>query len=147
MNDDMNQVFPGLYIGNQTASASYGAHFDMVVNCTPTVPFAPRQGGLTVRIAIDDDPRRNPEMLQVACHSGILEKMHEILSQPNKTVLVHCHAGMQRSCAIVAFYVMKFYGLDVPEAMAFIQRSRKIAFYRGATFLPALDEFYRRLLQ
>ena len=41
----MNEIFPNLYIGNQEASATYGSQFDVVVNCTPDVPFARRRIG------------------------------------------------------------------------------------------------------
>ena len=145
-NRDMNEVFPGLYIGNQRASAEFGSYFDMVVNCTPSVPFAKRPllsaPGVRVRVAIDDHPNFNPQMLDVARHSGILEQMHDMLSR-NQKVLVHCHAGMQRSCAMVAFYLMKYYKLSLSDTMNYIKQYRPIAFFGGATFMPAMQEFER----
>lgn len=141
---DMNEIFANLYIGNQRASESYGSLFDMVVNCTPDVPFAipPGNPGVRVRVNIDDHPSRNSYMLHIARKSGVLEKMHEMLER-GKTVLVHCHAGMQRSCAIVAFYLVKYYNLTLKDAMALIQEQRPVAFYGHATFLPALQEYER----
>lgn len=140
----MNQIIPLLYIGNYQDAANAGASFDLVVNCTPSLPFARPYGGC-LRIAIDDHPQRNPEMLNVALNSGVLEKMHEVLNS-NKSVLVHCHAGMQRSCAIVAFYLMKYYHLSLADAMRYIQQNRPVAFYGGATFLPALSAFEKMSL-
>jgi len=141
---DMNEIFPGLYIGNAQASSMFGQQFDLVVNCTPQLPFAPRldpsEPGTCIRVAIDDHPSRNYEMLQIANHGGVLEAIHDALP---KKVLVHCAAGMQRSCTIVAFYMMKYYKFSLNDAMAFIRQQRPVAFYGGATFSPALSAFER----
>jgi protein-tyrosine phosphatase len=139
----MNEIIPLLYIGNCDDAAQQGGQFYLVVNCTPSLPFAARTGGECVRVAIDDHPLRNPEMYQVATESPVLEKMHSALTS-YKPVLVHCHAGMQRSCAIVAFYLMKYYGLNLSDAMKLIQQNRRVAFYGGATFLPALAAFEKK---
>jgi len=146
--DDMNEIFPNVFVGNHRAADAFGSQFDMVVNCTPNLPFADRKvsdPGICVRISIDDHPSRNAEMFMVAANAGVLEKMHEIrTANPKHKILVHCMAGMQRSCAIVAFYIMKYFGLSLPDAMRCIQQNRPIAFQPQATFLPALQEFERR---
>lgn len=143
---DMNEIFPGLYIGNAQASSMFGQQFDLVVNCTPQLPFAPRldpsEPGTCIRVAIDDHPSRNYEMLHIANHGGVLESIHNTLNAKNK-VLVHCAAGMQRSCAIVAFYMIKYHKFSLNDAMSFIRQQRPVAFHGGATFLPALSAFER----
>jgi protein-tyrosine phosphatase len=140
----MNEIFPGLYIGNAQASSMFGSQFDTVVNCTSQIPFAPRidATGTCLRVSIDDHPSRNPDMLHVAKHGGVLEAMHDAL-MTEKKVLVHCAAGMQRSCAIVAFYLIKYFHFSLNDAMTFIRQQRPVAFYGGATFLPALSVFER----
>ena len=145
---DMNEIFPGLYIGNAQASSMFGQQFDLVVNCTKQLPFAarldPNEPGTCIRVPIDDHPSRNYEMLQVAHHGGVLEAIHETLNAPKESkVLVHCAAGMQRSCTIVAFYLIKYYHFSLNDAMAFLRQQRPVAFYGGATFLPALSAFER----
>lgn len=92
-NKPMNEIFPNLYIGNQEASATYGSQFDMVVNCTPDVPFAQHPDAVTVRIAINDHPSQNPLMLEAMRKGGVLERMRDVLQRGRK-VLVHCRAGM-----------------------------------------------------
>ena len=145
---DMNEIFPRLYIGNAQASSMFGQQFDLVVNCTPNLPFAPRlnpsEPGTCIRVAIDDHPSRNLEMLNIVKHGGVLEAIYDTLNAPKETkVLVHCAAGMQRSCAIVAFYLIKYYHFPLNDAMEFIRQQRPVAFYGGATFLPALSAFER----
>ena len=57
-------------------------------------------------------------------------------------MLVHCAAGMQRSAASTAMFLMATRGFTVDEAIAFIQARRPIAFRPGANFRPALESFY-----
>jgi protein-tyrosine phosphatase len=58
-------------------------------------------------------------------------------------VLVHCHAGMQRSACIVAMYLIAINGLKVEEAIIYIKRRRPIAFTPAANFLRSLQGFER----
>jgi protein-tyrosine phosphatase len=74
----------------------------------------------------------------------VLEKIH-FCRTTFKQVLVHCHAGMQRSCAIVACYLMKYYKMNVKEAIAYIKEKRAVAFYNGATFITAMNQFHMSL--
>ena len=46
-----------LYVGNHVCAAKQGAEFDLVVNCTPNLPFAASESGqVQVRIPVDDCP-------------------------------------------------------------------------------------------
>ena len=54
------------------------------------------------------------------------------------SVLIHCEMGMQRSAAIVAAYLMKYYGMNPDEAIQFIKDRRIVAFKTRVTFLEAL---------
>ena len=57
-------------------------------------------------------------------------------------VLVHCAAGMQRSAAVVAMYLMaKNPGMKVEDAILYIQARRPIAFTPGPNFLRAMKGF------
>jgi protein-tyrosine phosphatase len=56
-------------------------------------------------------------------------------------VLVHCHAGMQRSACVVAMYLIAINGLKVEEAIAYIKQRRPIAFTPGVNFLKAIQGF------
>jgi protein-tyrosine phosphatase len=54
-------------------------------------------------------------------------------------VLVHCHAGMQRSCAIVACYLVKYYDMTSYESISFIRAKRHIAFLYSINFLETIN--------
>jgi protein-tyrosine phosphatase len=56
-------------------------------------------------------------------------------------VLVHCHAGMQRSAGSVALYLIAVKGLTADDAMAFIKKMRPITFTPRANFEKAIRGF------
>ena len=60
------------------------------------------------------------------------------------SVLIHCEMGMQRSAAVVAAYLMKYYGMNPDEAVNFIRERRIVAFKTRVTFLEALYKLYQQ---
>jgi protein-tyrosine phosphatase len=100
-----------------------------------------------LRIAINDHETENENILK-QCPTAI-ELIHNSLQQ-NKKVLVHCHAGMQRSCAIVAMYLMKYYKINnqrmaPTNAILYIRSKRPIAFQPVPTFEHAMQTYYTSL--
>jgi protein-tyrosine phosphatase len=56
-------------------------------------------------------------------------------------VLVHCAAGMQRSAAIVAMYIIATSQYKVENAIQYVQSKRPIAFTPRANFLKSIQIF------
>lgn len=134
-----NEIIPNLYIGNYQ-SLKNATKFKMIVNCTTHIPFPITINIDHVRVAIDDHEDQSAELLQYAPNA--IEKIHDTLQQ-NKSVLVHCHAGMQRSCTVVAMYLMKYYKMKLSDAITFIRSKRPIAFQPKPTFQRALQVYYK----
>ena len=59
----------------------------------------------------------------------------------NGPVLVHCHAGMQRSAAVVAMYLIANYKMKSDKAMEYIKGKRPIAFTPAPNFLRSIKGF------
>lgn len=115
----VDEVLPGLWIGNQAASQSvrWLKEHDIktVINATKHLPFVGK--GVEIRIPVNDPgPFNGLEQEDVARMNRALpcavDMLHHALSKGG--VLVHCHAGMQRSAAVVTAYLAKyyFYNLD-----------------------------------
>jgi hypothetical protein len=56
-------------------------------------------------------------------------------------ILIHCFAGMQRSAAVTAMFLISQYRCTTDEAIAFIKKRRPIAFYGNVNFYPSIKQF------
>lgn len=142
-----NEIIPNLFIGDYK-STKHVTQFKLIVNCTRHIPFPICIGIDKIRVPIDDVSYESANLLGIA--PQVIEKIHRAL-QKGHSVLVHCHAGMQRSCTIVAMYLMKYNGInqksiDPPTAIQFIQSKRSIAFQPKPTFGEAMKEFHKNLV-
>jgi protein-tyrosine phosphatase len=134
----MHCIFPGLYLASWSqVQQATGQWF--VVNCTRDLPMILPDG---LRIAVDDD--QSPEALDGLLEAlpGTVQTIHETLSR-GQHVVVHCQAGQQRSPAIVAAYLMTYYGMPLAESIAFVRERKADAFFWKANFLSALEAFER----
>jgi len=136
-----NNIATYLYLGN-IDSLQYASKFALIVNCTTHIEFpektSPTQ--MFIRIPVLDSPTECSKLLIFIKETQVLEKIH-FCRTANRSVLVHCHAGMQRSCAVIACYLMKYYNMPLNDAIAFIKKRRPIAFYQTANFMNAMMQF------
>ena len=133
-----SEILENLYIGNYESTKLLHASLNLVVNCTKNLPI---EFPNTIRIPIDDSPEWNPALMDYLTDSKILETIHTNILKKQK-VLVHCMAGAQRSCAVVAIYLIKYYNMTPDKAISFIKSKRSIAFFGHITFIDAMYYFY-----
>lgn len=105
----------------------------LVINATGNL--AARRDVPTYRIPVDDDPSENPTMLQ---HLPVAVAEIDASLRRGGGVLVHCKAGMQRSAAVVAAYLMWKRGMTADKAFEFINRKKHETFFPWPTFEAAL---------
>ena len=140
VNENYSYICNHLYIGNIN-SLEDANKFDIIINCTKHIAFPDIPNKTYIRIPINDDPRENANLLYYVNALNVLKIIHEGRLY-GKNILVHCHAGMQRSCAVVALYLMKFFSLKPERAVYAIRTKRIIAFYPEPTFTKALYTYY-----
>jgi hypothetical protein len=142
-----DEVLPGLWLGNRHAAADAKFAADKkiraVFNCSKDIPFnpaIPRQ----YRVPVDDS-RQEPDIgnLEKWSYEIVYKISHEMrrAKQEGSGVLVHCAAGMQRSAASVAMYMIATQGVTADQAMAFIRSKREIAFFPEANFDKSIRGF------
>ena len=150
--NDADEIIPRIWLGNIRSSTDKDFirtnNIKVVFNCTKNLPFS-YLIPIKYRVPVDDNLQeveiRNLELWSV-------EIAHKIITEYNKgyTILIHCMAGMQRSAACVAFFLIVLKELHAIDAMTFIKQRRSIAFYPTANFGRAIDyfdrEFYTRIL-
>jgi hypothetical protein len=142
-----DEIIPGLWLGNRRAAAdakfAEQKNIRAVFNCTKDIPFIPsipRQ----YRVPVDDS-REEPDINNMEKWS--FEIVYKISHEMRKAaadgtaVHVHCAAGMQRSAAAVAMYLIATKNMTTDEAIAFIQKKRPIAFQPEPNFEKSIRGF------
>jgi protein-tyrosine phosphatase len=104
-----HEVIPRVWLGNfQSASSSewLQSHgIQAIFNCTKNIPFVMDPGYALYRIPLDDNLQAE-EIRNALLWS--FEAVYRMAAEYNagRTILVHCHAGMQRSAAMVAMFII-----------------------------------------
>lgn len=142
-----HEILPGLWLGNRQAALDGAWHqqqrIHAVFNCTKDIPFE-AQVTRRYRVPVDDNLRseeiRNMELWSYEIAYKLAAEMRRA-EKERSAVLVHCAAGMQRSAAVVAMYLIAKQNMRADEAIHFIQSKRPIAFRPEANFDAAIRGF------
>lgn len=129
-----HEIIPNLWLGDRDAAVNpkfiEKNNIKAVINCTPDVPM-PFNGVKYLHLNLHDSLKKKDidKMKYFIPIALVFLKKHHI--DGKKPTLVHCHAGMQRSAAIVAAYLSQYYGLTINQSINLIVNKRNIAFHRG----------------
>jgi dual specificity phosphatase 12 len=144
--DNANLIVPRLWLGNKVAALDSDFirknNITVVFNCTKDYPFSP-EIPTKYRVPVDDNLAQQ-ELANMARWSP--EIIYKLVREYNQghTILVHCHAGMQRSAAVVAMFLIAMQKLSGSAAIAYIRTRRPIAFFTGVNFRSSIDSFERQ---
>lgn len=136
-------ILPNLWLGNiraaQDADFLRQQEIDTVFNCTKDIPFhysVHRRYRVPVEDNLEAEEIRNLELWS-------FEVVYKLLLEykRGKPILVHCAAGMQRSAAVVAMFLIANRGMKHEDAIEYIRQRRPIAFYPHANFLKSIQGF------
>lgn len=136
MHAPVSEILPRLFLGSMM-DASRGT-YDAVVNCTPDFPFygdPPHR----MRVPVLDNQLNNATLTPPTLQAAVTFLRDNL--QAERSVLVHCVAGQQRSPAVVAAYLMDHFRLSVDEAVQFVRMRRPSAFVESVNFRPSLEAF------
>lgn len=145
--ENAHEIIPRLWLGNFKASQDEQflkrVGIESVFNCTKDLPFHPSIRR-RYRVPVDDN-LQEPEIRNLELWSyEIVYKLNNEYKQGHP-ILVHCAAGMQRSPAVIAMFLIAFAGMTHEQAIQYIQSRRPIAFFMNANFLPAIKGFEESL--
>jgi len=144
--DPANEIIPRLWLGN--AQSSMDPQFikenkiQVVFNCTKNHGFShliPIQYRVPVDDNLQEEEIRNMDLWASEIAYRIIYEY-----QRGHTILVHCAAGMQRSAAAVAFFLISYHKMHATDAIQFIKQRRSIAFHPTANFGRAIESFDHR---
>lgn len=141
MENRYDEIIEHLYVGSATA-LTHSEKFSLIVNCTKDIFIKNPEN--TIRIPINDDPYDSNLFLQLLEDTNVLQKIHTSINN-KEPVLVHCFAGQQRSCAVVACYLLKYNNMNPYQAINYIKQKRRIAFFGNINFISAIVNFFYKL--
>lgn len=138
-----NEIIPGVWISRWEPAldgdwlAQHG--IQAVFNCSKQIPFHPSVP-YQFRIPVDDNLQ--PAEIQ-NMEAWAPEIAFKILREykAGRPILIHCHAGMQRSTTACAFFLMVLTGEPLIRVMMMIKQKRSIAFEPSPNFAVALRGF------
>ena len=142
---DAHEIVPGIWLGNKRASENAKwlkeEGITVVFNATKDLPFSTtikRQ----YRIPVDDNLQAE-EIRNMSLWSQ--EAVYKVIKEHNQghNILIHCLAGMQRSAAIMAMFLIATRGYTWEQAVTYVQGIRPIAFRPQANFRESIAEFYK----
>lgn len=144
------EILPGLWIGNQEASQNIkflkSKKITCIINCTETLPFPEDKNvSLKIRVPVRDNLQKDQIKKLYSILNSTINKIYTNI--PDHNILVHCHAGRQRSATVLAAYLMKFGNLTKKEAIEILRSKRQTVGMPRINFEPALDQFEVDLLE
>ncbi len=138
-----HEIVPRIWLGNKKAAADEAWLRDhgvtVVFNCTKTLPFASNIHRM-YRVPVDDN-LEEAEIANMATWAAETQVKLVREFKAGRVILVHCHAGMQRSAAVVAMFLISMYGMTADQAMSFIKSKRSIAFFPAANFERSIRQW------
>jgi protein-tyrosine phosphatase len=133
------EMLPGLYIGGWPAAVQacrvklLGSRV-YVVNLANGKPMVSRRG---VMVKVNDDMKPNSIQILDKCIDQVVAAIR-VEMEKGTPVIVHCHAGRQRSAAVIAAYIMTYEGLALDATIAYMKARKPDVFVPNVNFLVVL---------
>jgi predicted protein tyrosine phosphatase len=140
-------VLPGIWLGNKVAA--HDEEFlrrnkiQAVFNGSKDIPFhsyPKRHYRIPVHDNLEEEEIRNMELWSYEIVYKLRKEVKRA-EEEGTQILVHCAAGMQRSAAIIAMYLIALERMKTEDAIEYIQEKRPIAFRPSANFEKAIRGF------
>ena len=141
------EIIPKLWLGNIDAAEdpAFFKRFKITatINCTPDISCS-MPGVEYLRIDVLDSLKPKDINIMTRELPKAVEFLHKKRDIEKRNVLVHCHAGMQRSCAVVVSYLCKYHAMNIENAVAHILKFRPVAFHHGhhINFIDSIRTYY-----
>ena len=147
--NNADQIIPNVWLGNLKAAHDEiflkNAGIQVVFNATKDAPFHPsirRRYRVPVDDNLQEEEIRNMELWSYEIVYKLLKEYKE-----GRPILIHCHAGMQRSPAITAMFLMAIFNMSADQARAYIRNKRPIVFFPQANFGKSIEGFERSFIK
>lgn len=150
-----NKITNHIFLGNFQAAKDkdlFKTHkIRAVLNCSKEIPnyFSNHKDIEYMRIPVDDSLKQKDYDLMFQYMPVIVEFIHKHAGIANHNILIHCHAGRQRSAISVAAFLVAKCGKTPREACKIVMEKRPEAFHFGKSlnFDQALNKYHRTYIK
>jgi len=144
----VNEIYPGLWLGDIESSKNIeflkGKNITCVVNCTKKQPFSDLISNENrLRVFVDDNLKSNELYNMYLQLDGACRFIYDKL--PYSNILVHCHAGRQRSVAVISAFFIKYADFEPEYVVKLIRTKRPVAGKPNINFLKSIKQYYSDL--
>jgi protein-tyrosine phosphatase len=136
----MYEILPKLYLSS-FASIDTSDDDLFIVNCTKDLPM---KHSNNYRISVNDDLCDASFKIMYESFTDVVDII-DINLKNNKTVIVHCFAGIQRSAAVICAYLM-IHGYTLEDAILFMRQKKPDVFIGSINFIDSLQKLQLDLL-
>tara|TARA_B110000967_G_C18541645_1_gene390925 strand:- start:63 stop:506 length:444 start_codon:yes stop_codon:yes gene_type:complete len=145
MTASANEILSGLWLGNiiDSQTEEFINNMDIVINCSKDIPFYTKTTK-NIRIPIHDNLEQSEIRNLLKFLPKITTFIHTSLLN-NKNILIHCHAGKQRSASVIVAYLMKYLKITLEKAIILVKSKRNIIFTPCINFKAALINFEKSI--
>ncbi|XP_005179550.2 dual specificity protein phosphatase MPK-4 [Musca domestica] len=140
----LDEIEPGLYLGNLTAAThmetlrSFNISYILTLDSIPLPQHITEASFLTTKyIHIADMPKEDILHHLNTCYEFINEAL-----TTSHNILVHCYFGVSRSSSAVIAYIMKHHNMDYASAYDFVKSKRRFV-QPNAGFAAQLKLWHR----
>ena len=139
-----HEIIPNLWLGDYKSSQDIDSlennNIQLIINLSKNLIFIKNNKITKYRIPIRDNLSKESNIGMIA-HFDKAYKLIDDALQNNKSVLIHCRAGVQRAATLTALYLMKKKNISSEKAKKLIKSKRCIAFFYKANFQPVLNYY------
>lgn len=114
-----HEIIPNLYLGNRLSTS-----FSKEIGVNFIISIGSQSQDQTIEnlhIGLRDD-----NTLNISKELDQITALIDNLLENNKTILVHCKAGINRSPSFVLAYLCKYKNMSIDDGLIFILNKRKI---------------------
>ncbi|KAK3242311.1 hypothetical protein CYMTET_47992 [Cymbomonas tetramitiformis] len=138
-----DQILPGIWLGGASASRDLdhlrAANIAYILNITETEPNHFEDQIKYLKVPVPDYDNTNLLVFFEVCCDFMASA-----GVQKKGVLVHCAAGVSRSCTALVAYLMKHYEWSLEDALAKVKAKRRVI-KPNPGFLSQLEEWQQHL--
>lgn len=144
----VNEIIPGIWLGNYKAAIDknfLNNNINFILNCTPNMPFyneiystTELDNIETYRIPVNDSLLERDFILMEKYFKIVIPLLLKKYTIERRQILIHCHAGKQRSAIVVAALLKVLLDHDYIRIDQIPQKTTQI---------EQFDNIYKFLLQ